>query len=48
MNEETDLTKPPKYDNVLEEIDSVILGELKLKEDGGEVIDINGWKPEIV
>lgn len=48
VNEETDLTNPPKYDNVLEEIDSVILGELKLKEDGGEVIDINGWKPEIV
>lgn len=48
VNEETDLTNPPKYDNVLDEIDSVILGELKLKEDGGEVIDINGWKPEIV
>ena len=48
VTEETDLTNPPKYDNVLEEIDSVILGELKLKEDGGEVIDINGWKPEIV
>ena len=34
--------------NVLDEIDSVIMGELKLREDGGEVININGWKPEIV
>lgn len=48
VDENTDLTTPPKYDTVLDEIDSVILGELKLKEDGGEVIDINGWKPEIV
>ena len=48
VDENTDLTNPPKYDTVLDEIDSVILGELKLKEDGGEVIDINGWKPEIV
>lgn len=48
VDENTDLTSPPKYDNVLDEIDSVVLGELKLREDGGEVIDINGWKPEIV
>ena len=48
VDENTDLTTPPKYDTVLDEIDSVIMGELKLREDGGEVININGWKPEIV
>ena len=48
VDENTDLTKPPEYDTVLDEIDSVIMGELKLREDGGEVININGWKPEIV
>ena len=48
VDENTDLTQPPEYDNVLQEIESVVMGELKLKETGGEVIDINGWKPEIV
>lgn len=48
VDENTDLTTPPEYDTVLEEIDSVVMGELKLREDGGEVIDINGWKPKIV
>lgn len=48
VDENTDLTQPPEYDNVLDEIEQVVLGELKLKESGGEVIDINVWKPEIV
>ena len=48
VDENTDLTTPPEYDTVLEEIDSVVMGELKLREDGGEVLDINGWKPKIV
>ena len=48
VDENTDLTKPPEYDNVLDEIEKVVLGELKLKEEGGEVVNINAWKPEIV
>lgn len=49
VDENTDLTQPPKYDNVLEEINQIVMGELKLKDSGGEVIDIsNGWKPKIV
>lgn len=48
VDENTDLTNPPECDNVLDEIDSIIMGELKLREDGGEVININGWKPKIV
>ena len=48
VDENTDLTQPPEYDNMLEEIQQIVLGELKLKESGGEVIDINVWKPEIV
>ena len=42
------MTQPPEYDNVLDEIEKLVLGELELKEEGGEVIDINGWIPEIV
>jgi len=48
VDENTDLTSPPEFVNILDEIDSVVMGELNLKEEGGEVIDINVWKPEIV
>ena len=48
VDENTDLTQPPEYANVLDEIDSIVMGELKLKEEGGEVVEINAWKPEIV
>ena len=48
VDENTDLTQPPEYDNVLDEIEKVVMGELKLKEEGGEVVNINAWKPEIV
>ena len=48
IDENTDLTQPPEYDRVLDDIEKVVMGELKLKEEGGEVININGWKPEIV
>jgi hypothetical protein len=48
VDENTDLTQPPEYDNVLDEIEKVVMGELRLKEDGGEVVNINAWKPEIV
>ena len=36
------------YDNVLEEIQQVVLGELKLVDDPGEVIKIHDWQPKIV
>ena len=48
VDENTDLTQPPEYDNVLDEIEKVVMGELKLKEEGGEVVSINAWKPKIV
>ena len=48
VDEETDLTTPPEYDNVLEEIQQVVLGELKLVDDPGEVIKIHDWQPKIV
>lgn len=48
VDENTDLTAPPKYDTVLDDIEKVVMGELQLKEDGGEVVEINAWKPEIV
>lgn len=48
VDENTDLTQPPEYDRVLDEIDKVVMGELNLKEEGGEVVNIHTWKPEIV
>ena len=48
VDENTDLTSPPKTDNILEQIEKLTLGELNLKPEGGEVVDINGWKPKIV
>lgn len=48
VDENTDLTQPPEYDNVLDDIEKIVMGELKLKEEGGEVVNINAWKPEIV
>lgn len=48
VDESTDLTSPPEYDNVLDEIESIVMGELNLKEEGGEIVNINAWKPEIV
>lgn len=46
--EDSDLTTPPEYDTVLEEIEKLVLGELELTDEGGTVVDINGWKPKIV
>ena len=48
VDEKTDLTSPPKFDNILEQIEKLTMGELDLKPEGGEVVDINGWKPKIV
>ena len=44
VDENTDLTSPPKTDTILEQIEKLTLGELDLKPEGGEVVDINGWK----
>ena len=43
VDENTDLTSPPKTDTILEQIEKLTLGELDLKPEGGEVVDINGW-----
>ena len=48
VNENTDLTSPPEFDNILDNIDKLTMGELTLKPEGGEVVDINGWKPKII
>ena len=48
VDEKTDLTSPPKFDNILDKIVQLTMGELHIKEEGGEVVDINGWKPKIV
>tara|TARA_Y100000389_G_scaffold52751_2_gene48589 strand:- start:5871 stop:6533 length:663 start_codon:yes stop_codon:yes gene_type:complete len=48
VNENTDLTNPPEFDTILDTIDKLTMGELELKPDGGEVVDINGWKPKII
>ena len=48
VDEDSDLTHPPEYDNVLDEIEKVVLGELLLNQDGGQVVDIKGWKPKII
>ncbi|OUU29451.1 MAG: hypothetical protein CBB97_02425 [Candidatus Endolissoclinum sp. TMED37] len=49
VDENTDLTSPPKFDTILEQIEKLTVGELDLKPEGtGEVVDINGWKPKIV
>ena len=45
VDENTDLTSS-KTDTILEQIEKLTLGELDLKSEGGEVVDINGWKPK--
>jgi hypothetical protein len=48
IDEDTDLTSPPDYDNVLDDLEKIVLGELKLSNEGGQVVDIKGWKPKII
>ena len=44
----TDLTSVPKSDTILDDLEKAILGELKLEDEGGEVVEISDWKPEII
>ena len=48
VNAETDLTKAPKCDTILEDLEKAIMGELTLEKKGGEIVDITRWKPEII
>jgi hypothetical protein len=48
VNAETDLTKMPKCDTILEDLEKAIMGELTLEKKGGEIVDIARWKPEII
>jgi hypothetical protein len=42
------LTSVPKSDTILDDLEKAILGELKLEDEGGEVVEISDWKPEII
>ena len=44
----SDLTSVPDSDTILDDLEKAILGELKLEEEGGEVVEISDWKPEII
>ena len=48
VNPETDLTNLPKNDTILEDLEKAILGELKIEKEGGEIVEISDWKPEII
>jgi hypothetical protein len=48
VNEGTDLTNLPKNDTILEDLEKAILGELKIEKEGGEIVEISDWKPEII
>ena len=48
VDEETDLTNLPKNDTILEDLEKAILGELKIEKEGGEIVEISDWKPEII
>ena len=44
----SDLTSVPESDTILDDLEKAILGELKLEQEGGEVVEISDWKPEII
>ena len=44
----SDLTSAPDSDTILDDLEKAIIGELKLEEEGGEVVEISDWKPEII
>ena len=44
----SNLTSVPKSDTILDDLEKAILGELKLEDEGGEVVEISDWKPEII
>jgi hypothetical protein len=45
---ETDLTKLPKSDTILDDLEKAMLGDLKIEKDDGEIVEISDWKPEII
>jgi hypothetical protein len=49
-SDDKDLTDPPEPDTILDDIEKMVMGELKLRDgdQGGEVVDIKGWKPKII
>ena len=48
INENSDLTSPPERDTIMDEIEKIVMGELELQSEGGEVVDISDWKPQII
>tara|TARA_B110001454_G_scaffold212987_1_gene230484 strand:- start:474 stop:1136 length:663 start_codon:yes stop_codon:yes gene_type:complete len=48
VNSETDLTKVPKSDTILDDLEKAMLGDLKIEKEGGEIVEISDWKPEII
>ena len=48
INEQTDLTNLPKSDTILDDLEKAILGELRMEKEGGEIVEISDWKPEII
>tara|TARA_B110000858_G_scaffold186645_1_gene230044 strand:- start:349 stop:1014 length:666 start_codon:yes stop_codon:yes gene_type:complete len=44
----SDLTFVPDSDTILDDLEKAILGELELEDEGGEVVEISDWKPEII
>ena len=48
INEQTDLTNLPESDTILDDLEKAILGELRMEKEGGEIVEISDWKPEII
>ena len=48
VNSKTDLTKPPKSDTILDDLEKALLADLEMEEEGGEIVEISDWKPEII
>jgi hypothetical protein len=48
VNSETDLTNLPKSDTILDDLEKAVLGDLKIEKEGGEIVEISDWKPEII
>ena len=44
----TDLTNLPKSDTILDDLEKAVLGDLKMEEEGGEIVEFSDWKPEVV
>jgi hypothetical protein len=46
-DEDDDLTNPPPSDNIFEDIDKIVTGEMGVPKNG-EIIEIPKWKPQII